>query len=188
MTPKPDHILKNLYRKRCVVADLTVVAVPPLARFSICLRRSPRSAQYGCVTHYALCCHVWHGWLSDTRFRLVQRHRLLKRRPRRLAVSEKAVFLSLNVEERDTSGSWRLIFDAPLRRTHFFFGLIVFLTGYHLLNLLFSFFCFAVYYMWILIRDHGRLRVPRQAKFLSCKYSIYWLLIMTPRTFTNEAC
>lgn len=24
--------------------------------------------------------------------------------------------------------------------------------------------------MWILIRDHGRLRVPRQAKFLSCKY------------------
>lgn len=25
-------------------------------------------------------------------------------------------------------------------------------------------------YMWILIRDHGRLRVPRQAKFLSCKY------------------
>lgn len=32
----------------------------------------------------------------------------------------------------------------------------------------------AVYYMWILIRDHGRLRVPRQAKFLSRKYLVYW--------------
>lgn len=30
--------------------------------------------------------------------------------------------------------------------------------------------CFC--YMWIRIRDHGRLRVPRQTKFLSRKYSV----------------
>lgn len=45
------------------------------------------------------------------------------------------------------------------------------LTGYHLVHLDFSLAVF--YYMWIILRDHGRLRVPRQAKFLSCKYEIY---------------
>lgn len=72
-------------------------------------------------------------------------------------------------------GDLLLFLRSTPTRTLFFFilGLIVFQTGYHLLNLHFS----AVYYMWILIRGHGRLRVPRQAKFLSCKYSIYWPLI-----------
>lgn len=66
-----------------------------------------------------------------------------------------------------------LFFYAPLRRTNFFF----FFWTYSFSNgisFAASTFLLAVYYMWILIRDHGRLRVPRQAKFLSCKYSIYW--------------
>lgn len=57
---------ENLYRKPCTAADLTVASLPPLlARFSICLHQSPRSAQYGSVTHYALWRPVWHRWFSD---------------------------------------------------------------------------------------------------------------------------
>lgn len=76
-----------------------------------------------------------------------------------------------------------------IRGDFLFFFLFLFFSPTHthtlLLDLLFSkrdiiccicnfFFFFGggrrAVYMWILIRDHGRLRVPRQAKFLSCKY------------------
>lgn len=69
-----------------------------------------------------------------------------------------------NAEERGASDSWSvLIFflpSAPTRKLTFFLGLIPFSKGIPFVA--FTYFS-TLYYMWILIRDYGRLRVPRQA-------------------------
>ena len=63
---------------------------------------------------------------------------------------------------------------APLRRTRNALLLDLLITKRDIICCIYIFFLEWVsgvcVYMWILIRDHGRLRVPRQAKFLSCKY------------------
>lgn len=70
-----------------------------------------------------------------------------------------------NAEERGASDSWRVLvfFFSPLRsdaQTLIFLGLIPFSKGKPFVA--FTYFS-ALYYMWILIWDYGRLRVPRQA-------------------------
>lgn len=50
-------------------------------------------------------------------------------------------------------------------------------VGYNLFNFIIF---FGRVCMWILIRDNGRLRVPRQAEFISCKYPVKWII----RTWT----
>lgn len=127
-----------------------------LARFSSIRVRAARSMDPLRMTHRP----VRHRGFCDPRLWLLWRHQLLMEKDSR----------SLSVIERN---KWivKPRFPSPTRRTGFspLILIFLFLRDYYLLP-----FLLLECYMWIVIVDHGRLRVSWQAKFLSRKYSIYW--------------
>lgn len=149
-------ILKICCRKLHGVTDLTTCA----SRRPVQQHQSPRSAQYGSVTHDAPSCQaqrlLWPATLAAVKTSTVNGKRQAKSAcDWEEQVNREASFSVSNATHR--------LFPLIL------FKKILFLRDYYLLP-----FLLVECYMWIVIVDHGRLRVSWQAKFLSRKYSIYW--------------
>lgn len=98
--------------------------------------------------------------------------------------------LVFNAEERDTSDPWRLSFFSKLRSDaqtfFFFFGLILFLTGYHLLHLHFFWLFTICGYLFGTMGDSVFL--DRQNSYLVSTRFIGHKLIRTTRDFHWLAC
>lgn len=146
-------ILKICCRKLHGVTDLTTCASPrPVQQ-----HQSPRSAQYGSVTHDAPSCQaqrlLWPATLAAVKTSTVNGKRQAK------SVCDWDEQVNREASFSVSNATYRLF--TPLY--------FLFLRDYYLLP-----FLLVECYMWIVIVDHGRLRVSWQAKFLSRKYSIYW--------------
>lgn len=152
-----ERIILKIYRRKLHgITDLTTCASPrPVQQ-----HQSPRSAQYGSVTHDAPSCQaqrlLWPANLAAVKTSTVNG----KRQAKSVCDWEEQV-------NREASFS---VSNATRR----LFLLIYFLIFFIFTGLLFAAFILVECYMWIVIVDHGRLRVSWQAKFLSRKYSIYW--------------